>query len=111
VKIFVRKNDWSFGLSVLFVKAETTPDSPMLIREVGKMTFEKVEGPIPDELPLHIREQDAQMLMDELWQCGLRPSEGSGSAGAMAATQEHLKDMRRLVFDFPRTINFAEPKS
>ena len=42
---------------------------------------------------------EAQQLMDSLWDVGLRPSEGSGSAGAMLAVQEHLKDMRRLVFD------------
>ena len=42
--------------------------------------------------------QQAQQLTDELWQCGLRPTEGAGSAGAMAATQRHLEDMRTLVF-------------
>jgi len=36
--------------------------------------------------------------MDELWQCGLRPSEGSGSAGSLAATERHLADMRKLAF-------------
>jgi len=41
----------------------------------------------------------AQQLMDDLWTCGLRPTEGSGSAGAMAATQKHLEDMRKLVFE------------
>ncbi len=44
----------------------------------------------------------AQKLVDGLWACGIRPSEGTGSAGAMAAVQEHLKDMRRLVFDMPK---------
>lgn len=43
--------------------------------------------------------ESAQLLMDELWQCGLRPAEGSGSVGQLAATQKHLEDMRRLVFD------------
>ena len=42
----------------------------------------------------------AQSLMDDLWDCGLRPSEGAGSAGALAATQKHLEDMRKLVFDY-----------
>lgn len=42
---------------------------------------------------------EAQQLMDQLWQCGLRPTDGTGSAGALAATQKHLDDMRRLVFD------------
>ena len=41
----------------------------------------------------------AQQLIDDLWDCGLRPSEGSGSAGAMAATERHLEDMRTLVFE------------
>lgn len=43
----------------------------------------------------------AQVLMDDLWACGFRPSEGAGSAGAMAAVQAHLADMRRLVFELP----------
>lgn len=42
----------------------------------------------------------AQELMDSLWQCGLRPSEGSGSAGALAATERHLADMRQIAFHF-----------
>lgn len=41
----------------------------------------------------------AQELMDGLWQCGIRPSEGSGSAGALAATERHLRDLQRLLFE------------
>lgn len=43
----------------------------------------------------------AQRLMDELWHVGLRPSEGSGSAGSLAATERHLADMRAIVFTTP----------
>jgi len=39
----------------------------------------------------------AQQMVDELWRCGLRPSEGSGSAGALAATERHLADMRTIA--------------
>jgi hypothetical protein len=39
----------------------------------------------------------AQQLMDDLWRCGVRPTEGSGSAGSLAATERHLEDMRRIV--------------
>jgi len=45
-----------------------------------------------------LRTQQAQTLMDDLWNAGLRPSEGSGSAGAMAAVQQHLADMRKIAF-------------
>ncbi len=40
----------------------------------------------------------SQKLMDQLWDCGLRPSEGTGSAGSLKATENHLNDMRHLVF-------------
>lgn len=45
-----------------------------------------------------LKMDDAQTLMDDLWRAGLRPTEGAGSAGALAATQRHLEDMRTLVF-------------
>lgn len=41
---------------------------------------------------------EAQELMDSLWQCGLRPTEGSGSAGSLAATERHLEDMQKIAF-------------
>lgn len=45
-----------------------------------------------------LRQEEAQGLMDELWTAGLRPTEGTGSAGSMAAAQAHLADMRKIVF-------------
>lgn len=47
---------------------------------------------------LSLPTQTAQMLMDQLWECGLRPTEGTGSAGAFEAQRRHLEDMRTLVF-------------
>ena len=47
---------------------------------------------------LTIQRHEAQMLINDLWDCGLRPSEGSGSAGAMLAIQDHLKDMKTIAF-------------
>ena len=41
---------------------------------------------------------ESQLLMDQLWECGLRPTEGSGSSGSLAATERHLRDMRAIVF-------------
>lgn len=43
---------------------------------------------------------EAQVLMDSLWYCGIRPTEGSGSAGSLKATQDHLKDMQKIAFHF-----------
>ena len=56
------------------------------------------EGDTPP-VALRLDDCQAQELMDRLWAAGLRPTEGKGSAGAFAATERHLEDMRRLVFD------------
>lgn len=50
----------------------------------------------------------AQLLMDELWRIGFRPSEGTGSAGSLAATERHLKDMREIAFGVMRQSKVIE---
>ena len=49
---------------------------------------------------LSLSEENGQALMDELWKCGLRPTEGKGSAGSLAATEQHLQDFRKIAFKF-----------
>jgi hypothetical protein len=63
------------------------------------LAFETVEPEGRCEHTFTLQRDAAQELMDELWRCGMRPSEGSGSAGAMAATERHLADMRVIAFD------------
>lgn len=53
-----------------------------------------------------INKTEAQVLMDSLWDCGIRPTEGQGSACAMAAQTKHLEDMRTIAF---RTLKFPKP--
>lgn len=45
----------------------------------------------------YLEQQDAQVLMDDLWSAGVRPTEGAGTAGSMAATKAHLDHMTRLL--------------
>ena len=61
------------------------------------VTMETLEiGQFRPETPLVINLTTAQELIDSLWECGLRPSEGSGSAGSLKSTENHLKDMQTL---------------
>lgn len=55
--------------------------------------------------------EQAQQLMDRLWDCGLRPSEGSGSAGALAATERHLKDMQSISFQLLNEVSTPRPEN
>lgn len=51
--------------------------------------------PVGDLIDIPI--SSAQVLMDDLWNAGIRPTEGSGSAGSLKATENHLNDMRKIV--------------
>ncbi len=73
--------------------------SPGVVCIAEPLVFkEQPEGAMTDAA-LRLRTEEAQRLMDELWGCGLRPSEGTGSAGSLAATERHLKDMQTITFD------------
>ena len=65
---------------------------PIVFEEITEL-FKGDSGPM-----LTLPQEKAQILMDDLWEAGIRPSEGSGSAGAFAAQGKHLEDMRQLVF-------------
>ena len=47
---------------------------------------------------LYLATEKAQELMDGLWSCGIRPTEGNGSAGAMRAAERHIEDLRKVAF-------------
>lgn len=94
----------AFGKRVnLYVYQDSPAGDSCLV--AGPLTYEAV--PSGQMLPgptMTMNMKTAQHLMDELWRCGLRPAEGSGSAGALKATERHLEDMRTLVFNATRTI-------
>ena len=71
----------------------------------GKQFLHPLTEPVEiDEMAMHheptfrITPDEAQHLIDGLWDAGFRPTEGSGSAGSFAAQGRHLEDMRKLVF-------------
>lgn len=64
----------------------------------GLSIIENVEGmAIPSLFTLD--KLQLQELMNELWNLGIRPSNGAGDNNAFEAVKYHLEDMRRLVFD------------
>lgn len=91
MRIIAHKEPWSSRVGVVILSDDGRSAAISL-------TFKSIEdgeyvGPAE-----YLSQNDAQALIDSLWAAGLRPSEGSGSAGALAATQRHLDDMRALVF-------------
>ena len=93
-KIHCRKELWDDDISVYLGEKQGDVFSvaqPLTMKELP-------QNSLADPF-LRLRIEDAQRLMDELWNCGIRPSEGTGSAGSLAATEKHLKDLQNIVFD------------
>lgn len=56
--------------------------------------------PGEDVAPLiRLKQEEAQQLMNALWDAGLRPAGAAGSAGQLSAVETHLADMRKIVFE------------
>lgn len=90
----------SNGIRVALVGWDNDRRTVVAVRDV--VTEVVPEGWATPELAV-LDPTAAQELMDDLWRCGLRPSEGAGSAGALAATERHLADMRSVAFGLLRT--------
>lgn len=95
IKIKAMLAPWSDKINLLIVDinfGHIFIAEPLTMREVSPSA-------LIEQSTLSLDREAAQELMDNLWQCGLRPTEGSGSAGALAATQKHLDDMQKISFE------------
>ena len=64
--------------------------------EFVQCTSEQINTPL--EPFVKLERDEAQVLMDDLWEAGIRPTEGKGSTGSMKAMEKHLEDMQRIAF-------------
>ena len=97
LRLRAQSSDWRQHIE--FVLVDLMPETEgIAYGESVNMVTHKVDG-IAYEPTFSLLPQQAQILMDDLWNCGLRPTEGVGSVGQLKATQNHLEDMRTLVFE------------
>lgn len=92
-KVYVQRTIWKRGVD-LYVVSEGD------VYRVGEPVVMKPQDditPASSSPTIFLANEEAQGLMDELWLAGFRPTEGTGSAGAMRAVERHLEDMRAIV--------------
>lgn len=99
LEVKVYNTPWEGGVQVLLVDHGIGAPGERPRSVVTNMEFTTIDaGDVyPQEPTFRLRHLEAQQLMDSLWDCGLRPTAGKGSAGQLVAVENHLKDMRRLV--------------
>lgn len=80
--------------------ARFDPAKPDVVGEMQPITFKERDRALSPQCSggLELQPSEAQNLMDELWNAGLRPSGEATGIGQLSATEKHLEDMRALVF-------------
>ncbi len=86
---------WSWGIGLFIVSNDG--NKPVRVKEIVMEAVDP-DAHISCEPSFTIEKNVAQVLMDDLWNCGVRPTDGAGTAGSMRATEKHLDDMRKIAF-------------
>lgn len=101
------ERDLSFGPDTFRIHLYgRLPDGRIAIPEttLSMRIMEREAAPTRSE-PILTTDQNAlQSLMDELWHLGIRPTEGHGSTGQLAATEKHLDYTTRLLENTLQTV-------
>ena len=95
---------WNEGLSIIGLKYEPNARSRKVFELVPTWNEITKGSPLEYSNDIVLRPEQAQELMDSLWQCGMRPAQGSGSAGSLAATEEHLKTVKEYLDRMTRLV-------
>lgn len=100
------ERDLSFGPDTYRVYLYARlPDGRIAIPE-SAITMRLID---PDASPvsepvLTTGQEALQSLIDELWHLGIRPTEGHGSTGQLAATEKHLTHTTALLDQTLKTV-------
>lgn len=87
---------WWAAVEILLMEVPLLPSHKRKV--ITSMDAEEFDPGVRIDPTLRLDLKDAQTLMDDLWQCGIRPTEGVDNPGELKATKYHLEDMRKIAF-------------
>ena len=86
LRIRAQSAPWSAGVEFVVFKYDPNKPKELGLSKNGFIEL-KDKHVTPPEVIMCIKNKEAQTLMDDLWNCGLRPTEGTGSAGSLMAKE------------------------
>jgi hypothetical protein len=92
--LLVNKNPWSWGVDFAYVRQIGN-----VVQYAEPLTIKTAPEGGAIAPCFELDEMSVQQLFDDLWRIGYRPKCGEGSEGHLGATNRHLEDMRKLVFE------------
>jgi len=96
-EIFIHQQPWNRNIAVLIKRTILTGEGRQ--QHLTASGFKDVQPFCePDEPTIAIDEECAQRLANALWFAGFRPEVSSSVNGELAAKDNHIHDLRALVF-------------
>lgn len=105
-QVYLDPRGWGRGHNLYFNRYNEAHGTREVITgfEVESFDYAHME---PETAGLFMDNIQLQAFMDILWSAGFRPTEGTGSAGSLRATQEHLATVQSVM---NRTLTLIEKK-
>ncbi len=94
IKIRVRRKDFDDAFGFLICEERRSTQKRRIVKPFS-LALEPQEGSAEDTFSLP--HDAARMLMDELWQCGLRPTDAKSGNEVIAAQKTNLEDLRKVI--------------
>lgn len=88
LRFFVSRNIVHACLEITVVSKASGMDSFDFVG--APLTLQSIEEGVYPPPTMKVSLEDAQTLMDELWNCNVRPSDGTGNLGQVGAMQTNL---------------------
>jgi hypothetical protein len=94
---------WNMGVGFVLIQHQPVNDypypQPFQLQTLGKPKWvRQPEGFAPSEPSFRLDRTEVEILFNQLWLLGFRPTETINEASRLAATQAHLADMRAITF-------------
>ena len=87
------RNRWAFFLIHEGANDFTSSvGDPVIMRAVTEVSD------LRNDATFYLRDDEVQSLMDQFWTLGFRPSEGTGSAGALKQAENHIESLKKIAF-------------
>lgn len=99
VRLLVSRRDWQLNFSFLLVARNIVDNGP-LYAEIKFKHWDVNSGLDNPDKTFSMQPDEMQLLMNELWKIGMRPSGELDSIGQLNSLKSHLDDMRKIAFKF-----------
>ena len=90
------RRDFGYDIVVLDFYQHGDNDSVFVIENIVMRKIEPAEYNYPP--PIVIQMEQAQKLMDGLWNAGVRPTETRDRSEVVNAMKNHIQDLQKLAF-------------